>query len=46
MKDYQVWTKDLGNDIYPGDVKSVENWYLNILGVLSQDLVSLKNLKY
>ena len=25
MKHSHVWTKDLGTDIYPGDVKSDEN---------------------
>ena len=38
MKLSQVWTKGLGTDIYPADVKSDENWYLNILGVVTQDL--------
>ena len=39
MKNNQVWTKDLRTDIYQVDVKSDENWYLNILGVVSQDLL-------
>ena len=39
MKNNQVWTKDLRTDIYQADVKSDENWYLNILGVVSQDLL-------
>ena len=39
MKRNQVWTQDLGNDIYQTDVKSDKNEYLNILGAVSQDLV-------
>ena len=39
MKHNQVGTKDLGTDIYQADVKSYENWYLNILGVVSHNLV-------
>ena len=39
MKHNQVWTKDLRTDIYPADVNSDENYYLNILGGVSQDLV-------
>ena len=38
MKHSQVWTKGFGTDIYPADVKSDENQYLNIFGVVSQDL--------
>ena len=38
MKHSQVWTKDLGTDIYPSNVKSDENQHLNILDVVNQDL--------
>ena len=39
MKHSQVWTKDLGTDIYEADVQSDKNLYLNILGVVNQGLV-------
>ena len=39
MKHKQIRTKDLGTGIYPADVKFDENWYLKILGFVSQDLV-------
>ena len=39
MKHYQVWTKNHGTDKCAGDVKSDGNWYINILSVVSQDLL-------